>query len=426
MRAQFGRLCKLEFTNFVTQKKFTITEDLRISFEFLKTADELNESSKGVITIHGLTQETATKLGDRIGNLFQTEVKCSVGYAGDFSNYQTLFIGAVMSNKFRPSGGSSTTVIEVSANFADFHLGDMVSTQLIDTTIREIVLNGMTVFGVDGVIALPPSVPEDEIPLLAEAINNMKVLNWSMTGKLSDYVAKVCNQFGFILSTDKTDDGVKTYRFTLKENMVQFYAKQGQAVLAGNNSGYDVTKMSGDQSVRTQKISDLYRQSGDNTGTILNYRTGLLELPYLDNRNVKVPYDAKSAANEVVVEQKGIVAKRKKDGTIKTDENGNVLYKKPPKTKTVNRRFLSAKALINPSIKPNSIVIIDTGYTNIDGEYRVRNCRFRGDTHEGGWEVEMELEDTGDNRAATPQSTLPSESETDLTSPVGNAEDIGE
>jgi len=59
MREQFGRLCRLEFTNLSTKKKFTIDQSLRISFDFFKSFDESSASSTGSITIHGLTRETA-------------------------------------------------------------------------------------------------------------------------------------------------------------------------------------------------------------------------------------------------------------------------------------------------------------------------------------------------------------------------------
>ena len=80
----------------------------------------------------------------------------------------------------------------------------------------------------------------------------------------------------------------------------------------------------------------------------------------------------------------------------KKDKDGNLRWTKPAKKITVYRRFLSAKALINPSIKPFGMVRVDTGNPRTDALYRVRNCKFTGDTHGQTWYVEMELEDTTD------------------------------
>src|SRR5690606_26192437 len=140
MRIQSGRLCKLEFTNLVTKKKFTIDQKLRISFEFFMNVDENTNSSTGKITIFGLTQATAEKLGGYVNNNFQTEVGLSVGYEGDKENFQTLFYAGVTSEiKYTKGQGTSETTMNVSANFRSFRLGTVQSKQYVNTSIEELL-----------------------------------------------------------------------------------------------------------------------------------------------------------------------------------------------------------------------------------------------------------------------------------------------
>ena len=123
-RISFGRIVRLEFSNFTTKKKYYIDQSLRINFNFLKAWDESTESSKGQITIYGLTEETANKLATNIqtGGYFTTEVKCDVGYSNDSENVKTLFYAIVADISFKKTGGTSETVISVNANMRDLNL----------------------------------------------------------------------------------------------------------------------------------------------------------------------------------------------------------------------------------------------------------------------------------------------------------------
>jgi len=409
MRQQFGRLCRLEFTNLVTKKKFTIDQSLRITFEFFKSVDEGAASSTGTIVIHGLTQETAEKLGDRIGNNFQTEVKCSVGYAGDIKNFQTLFYGAVTKNQYKRNKATSETVISVSANFRDFSLGEVVSAQMVNTDLGNILMSIKSLFGYNFTVNLS-NLPKENQTQVAESLQTIKVLNWSFTGTMGDYLNKIRQHFGLEYITEiNPDTKEKVVLFTINPIVLNYYIDIGKKYSEGKI--YTVNVNPQEKFDLKTDIKALYVNGNEKTAIVLKEGTGLLERPYLDNRNVKIPYNSKINANEAVVEDKGVQVKRdKKTGEVKKDKAGNIKYTKP-KPKTINRRFLSAKAQINPAIKPQSMIKIETGAKNVDGLYRARNCKFRGDTHDGEWSVEMELEDTADSREAVPEKGLPSESE---------------
>ncbi len=394
MRIQFGRLCKLEFTNLTTKKKFTIDQSLRISFEFLKSFDESTTSSTGKIIIHGLTQETAEKLGDRIGNNYQTEVKCSVGYAGDIGNFQTLFYGVVTYNKWTRKMGTSETEIGVSANARLFELGSIVSTQLVNTTLGEIFLSLETLFGF-GFDFILPTEYEDRNSL-ASAIKDMRVLNWSFTGNLKDYLQKISKTFNLIYISEQFDNGDKIITFSIDQIAYSAYFNAADKKAQGKTATFDVGyKPPEDKKEMSLDIKRLFLSEDNKNAVVLSFETGLLETPYLDNRNIKVPFNSKLNENETIVESKGITVKRsKKTGEALVDKKTGKVKTKVPKTMTINRRFLTAKAQLNPSIKPQSMIKIESHITKVDGIYRARNCKFVGDTHQGDWTVEMELEDT--------------------------------
>lgn len=432
-RVQFGMMCKLEFTNFTTKKKFTIDQSLRISFEFFKSFDEGNTASTGEIVIYGLTEETAYKLGTRIGDMFQTEVRCDVGYSGDPDNVQTLFYATVMNNSWRPVRGTSETRIRVSANFRDFHLGKVASVQKQVTTYGEIFDSINSNFGYFFSFWLY-DLEQSSNKNIGEDFSNIEVLNWSFTGTLGEYLNKIYNAFGIIHNVDNQE---KHVQFRIHPKFIPYYVKVLNTIESSNNtlrvdasldSDGAKAKTSNSADYRTKEINSLYSTSDDKTAIVLGWDTGLLELPTIDNRNVVVPYTQTLGANETIEKRKGIEAViDKKTGEQKVDKDGNLKFKKPPKTMTINRRFLTAKALINPSILPNGQVRINTGSSKTDGLYRVRNCAFSGDTHEGDWSVEMELEDTTDNRAEV-KSSLPSEQEEtiEVINNESNDIDVGE
>lgn len=395
MRIQSGRLCKLEFTNLVTKKKFTIDQKLRISFEFFKSADENTNSSTGKITIFGLTQATAEKLGGYVNNNFQTEVGLSVGYEGDKENFQTLFYAGVTSEiKYTKGQGTSETTMNVSANFRSFRLGTVQSKQYVNTSIEELLKDIGEVFGGEFSLKLTPDQEQNSTEIL-KIFQQTTVLNWSFSGTLGDYLKKICDNFGLSYHTEVFEDGKRHYMFYISDqSYVGFYTPLIEAIKA--NKKVQLTADNKTENYKKESMRVLYEDKDSKTAVVLGYETGLVEQPYLDSRNVKVPYDTK-VSESLVVERKAIKAVvDKKTGEQKKDKEGNLRWTKPPKKITVYRRFLAAKALINPDIKPFGMVRIDTGNPRTDGLYRVRNCKFTGDTHGQAWYVEMELEDTSD------------------------------
>ena len=413
-RLQFGRLCQLEFRNYSTEKKFKIDQNLRISFDFLKSFDESDQSSTGTISIYGLSKETAFKLGNRLGNNFQSEVTCSVGYSGDIENFQPLFVGTVMNNHWKREGGVSVTTIEVSANFKSFYLGQMQAVSARNVRFAEILGDLTRLYSVDYEVKIVNDqiTYADEVKILTY-LSTVTISNWSFVGNMYQYLEKISKGFGFkyrlenevvyFTMTDLTEiqellgyiDLTNQDLANNPKNSASIELKRSQHLYAGKMTNVMVAPTSTPSTETTQMLDKLYKNSNEKTAITVGFGTGLIAMPQIDNRNVKVPYNQQIGANEVVVERKGVRAVLdKKTGEHKKDKNGNLRYTKPPKNITISRRYMTALIQLNPSIKPNSMVRINTGITEIDGVYRVRNCKFKGDTHEGEWVVELDLEDT--------------------------------
>lgn len=406
MRYQSGRLCKLEFYNFVSKKKFTIDQSLRISFEYTKSADETETSSTGEITIHGLTEETAEALGDRIsdsnGGMFQTEVKCSVGYSGDPENFQTLFYATVMSNKYTKGQGTSQTKIVVSANFAAFNLGNYQTIEIGRPYMMQCLFSIADYFPSFKTINLRLSnVPIEYQEVVARNIELTRMMSWSYTGNLGGYLDKICNTFNLTYTREVASDGTNTINFLIDPLHVVTYVN----LQIPDGLKFTPKEQSSHISNRPNTIQSLNEDKESKTAVVLSQNTGLLATPYLDNRNVKVPFSNNTQKNEVIV---GVKQNKLKDGKPS---------KKPPKEMTVNRRFLSVRCLLNPAIKPHSMVKIVTGINKVDGLYRARNCKYIGDTHVGSFEINMEIEDTGGFNKPTTTVKLANEDDVEV---IGN------
>ncbi len=413
-RLQFGRLCQLEFRNYSTEKKFKIDQNLRISFDFLKSFDESDQSSTGTISIYGLSKETAFKLGNRLGNNFQSEVTCSVGYSGDIENFQPLFVGTVMNNHWKREGGVSVTTIEVSANFKSFYLGQMQSVSARNVRFAEILGDLTRLYNVYYEV----KIVNDQITYSDEAkiltyLSNVTISNWSFVGNMFQYLEKISKGFGFkyrlenevvyFTMNDLTEiqELLGYIDFTNQDlannpkNSATIELKRSQHLYAGKMTNVIVAPTTSPSVETTQTLDKLFKNSNEKTAITVGFGTGLVAMPQIDNRNVKVPYNQQLGANEAITERKGVRAIiDKKTGEHKKDKDGNLRYTKSPKNITISRRYVTALIQLNPAIKPDSMVRIKTSIPEIDGVYRARNCKFKGDTHEGEWVVELDLEDT--------------------------------
>lgn len=427
---QFGRYCLLKFTNFATKKTWTIDgSKLRITFDFFKSYDEVDTASTGEINIYGLTQETQVALGNRIGDMFQTEVTCIVGYSSDPNNIQVLFKAVVMNNFRVRESGIYVTKIQVSANYKDWRLSGAKSFSFKNERLLKVLGDSLDYFGAGWALSLA-GISEADRPFVEEYLMNLVLPNFSFTGTLGELVERFCIEFGMRVITEdaefekygveKPDQSLSSepiYTFIFSSPVfVKIMVNDGRKRIEYSKKNIDAelrsTKNINVKGTSTKNpLEYLFKADNVKTATVLDFNSGLLERPYLDNRNIKVPYNRKLQSNEAIDEKKEQKTKvSKATGKPIIDKKTGKAKIYTPKTMVINRRFLSAKALINPSVKPNSQVKININDSQFDGIYRVRNIKFTGDTWDGGWVMDMELEDTQDFREPT-TAALASEQE---------------
>ena len=433
---QFGRVCILKFTNFATKKTWTIDgRKLRVSFDFFKSYDEVDTASTGSINIYGLTQETQIALGNRIGDMFQTEVTCIAGYSSDPDNIQVLFKGVVMNNFRVMESGIFVTKIQVSANYKDWKLSGAKSFSFKNESLMKIFGDSLGYFNSSFAIS-SNGVPTSDVPALAKFFETAKIPSFTFSGTQGELVERFCIEFGLRVITNKeekaaigveesgedgiNDQGGAHYTFVLRNAaLIRVMISAGRSAISqeSKNKVADIKILLEKPNVSSNVINPLqtlFQEDDPKKATVLSFQTGLRERPYLDNRNIKVPYDRKLQENEAIDEKKEQKVKiSKKTGKPMIDKKTGKVKIYTPKTMVINRRFLSVKAQINPSVKPNSQVKISINDTQFDGIYRVRNIKFNGDTWDGEWVMDMELEDTADFREATATGSLASEQESE-------------
>lgn len=130
------------------------------------------------------------------------------------------------------------------------------------------------------------------------------------------------------------------------------------------------------------KVNDKWTTSERHeTAILLSKETGMIDIPYVDTEQISKRVGSVLADNEQFV---SIKQSFKKDGS-------------PRKiTKFKARRYsLRVKALINPSIRPNSLIKIQSDEYDAESNmslgayYRVRSVQFKGDTRGADWTMDI-------------------------------------
>jgi len=108
---------------------------------------------------------------------------------------------------------------------------------------------------------------------------------------------------------------------------------------------------------------------------VLSQESGLLDIPYTHTEDVSQAIEQPLNDNEVDITEE-----------LKPTKSG-----KPRKqtTRKIQRSNIELKALLNPSVKPNSLIRLDSTKTKLSGYYRVRTIKYNGDTRGGEWFMQI-------------------------------------
>ena len=111
------------------------------------------------------------------------------------------------------------------------------------------------------------------------------------------------------------------------------------------------------------------------TAIVLSQESGLLDIPYTHTEDVSQAIEQPLNDNEVDITEE-----------LKPTKSG-----KPRKqtTRKIQRSNIELKALLNPSVKPNSLIRLDSTKTKLSGYYRVRTIKYSGDTRGGEWFMQI-------------------------------------
>lgn len=400
---QFGRVIEIEVRNFKTGEKIEIGNDLKIEFTFYKTIDESNEASVGQVKIYGLTEETRRSIGGSGGELY-----LRTGYVNDI--VKLLFIASITNVVPEYSGSEIVTVINVSANFMDYAFS---KTSIVDSGVTSIF---QAAVGIAEDMNMTVgfhlvNVQEDDVEAVTEWIQTKKI-NHPQRGNIKAVLEKFCYNYGLTHHIVVNDDGTRTLMFTIPDNKVHIVSSWARL-------GYEkLSQVNEKNLLEAEEFNKIFVTSEDEaneTAIVLNRDTGLIGNPRLEQKLVNAPEKWKLNANEEATQESlATVAQKKQKAAEKAEiakqkalSKGKTPKAIKPKNYKIKiiRKYISVEALLNPSIKPQSHVKIESKIAEATGVYRVRTVKYNGNNRDGKHTMELNCEDSGGkyDKIATPE-----------------------
>lgn len=397
----FGRIAYIEITNRVTKEKITITDNLRFEFEYFKSVDESESTSLGEIKIYGLTQETYKSLGDR----HESIVELFCGYRDSNINpVNKLFTADLSYKSWEIAEGTTITTLSVNGNFNILFTGDKISKGfpkgITFIEILQDIANDLTGGRFEGKLINTPEINETEATAIAEQIQVTRLpFGTSIVGTPKQALDRFSKMFYFEYYIDESEN-------KLHINFDPLKAKQTYLKSYYENKSSTDSELSQRRSIATA-LNTLNNPDGssklkfdiginNDQALVLTTETGLVGSPKLTYKTATKNYDEALRGDEEIQKRKEQKIRRKKDGSaIIDDKTGKAKLTKKPKTYTVTRKQVNCTAFINAAVQPQSLVKIETRDNfydgNFNGVYRVRDVKFKGDTHGNAWYMELEL-----------------------------------
>ena len=393
---QFGRVIEFDVLNYTLGKKVTFTNDLNIKFHFFKSTDEVREASTGEVTVSNISEETY--------NLIKAPNTCQMllraGYVGQVG---VVFFADVVSCKKVLDGNNTNIIFTVSANYFEYKLNYGVTISKNDGyTIRSVFqalmdnLNDRT--PITGAklensfyFVVPKSFSDEDIDAYGKYTDGANFGDsFAFNGTLEKILGEVCNTHGFSATTTITGNKV-TYLISIKDSHINYY-------LDKIHSNYPVF------GVTTSTSSKIYDAKSENKAVVLSYKTGLLSTPHIDYKVFTVPENYKGLStdkitlkSQIAINQKDAKEKERLE-KYKAKPTAKPFKQRKMGTKRIKKTYLSVKAQLNPDIRPQSIIRIDSMEPDYNGLYRVRNVKYEADNQNGNFLVNLFLEDTNGTR----------------------------
>lgn len=418
MKLQFDRFAEVEIRDFKGGVKTIIGDDFEIEFNYFKTLDQTKDDDSGSIRIYGLTPERVALLQVEGG-----EVHFRCGYRN--SDIDTLFVAYIARLYSNNENNTTVTTIECSANLLNYYYSGAVSPNsngetslyLLLKTLSE-VLGGST-FEID-----VAAIPENEVKDLAEFYETFPVSS-VFVGSNSDMLMSVCDIFGFDYGA-RWEDG--KYINVFSPTIVGW--KKCKRVIA---NGYKKIEGTNPSDKGSYFYNTLQANPDDKSTTILNFETGLIEskieykIAHEDIDEVIYDTDEETFDSQVKRANRANTAAEKAAKESEREAKAKAAGKpfKPRKQVgvkkhkiEVTRKYNRVKALLNPLVKPQSMVSVYTGtefLTDEESDFlisqgrtvtednntkdsydnlRVRNVTYRGNNKRNDWVMDLYCEDT--------------------------------
>lgn len=393
----FGRESYIEIINRTTKDKITINDDLRFTFDYYKSVDESESTSVGEIKIYGLTEQTYQSLGER----HEAVVELYCGYKNNPINPVNKLFSADLSFKsWEVSESTTITTLTVNGNFNILYIGDKLSKGFPKgITFMEIlfdIANDISGGKLRASVLKQPELQQSEYDKVVNLIQVFKLpYGTSVTGTPKQALDRFSKMFYFSYSI--SEDGVLEISFDALKASQTYLKNVDKSAIAELNVRQSIGEA---QNIKKHPDGSeiLKHDIGVNTdqALVISTETGMIGSPTLTYKTANKDYDEALRGDEEVKKKNVQKLKYKKDGTPIIDEKTNKQkLTKKPKTYSVTRKQVNCTVLLNAAIQPQSMVKLITKDNvfnrGFDGVYRVRDVKFKGDTHGNDWYMELEL-----------------------------------
>ena len=388
-KVQFGRLINVEILDYKSGNKTTVGNVFEIEFSFFKTIDHVKEDDMGQVKIYGLTKERIKSFQSSGG-----EIRVYAGYI--YNEIVPVFVGRIARLYGVIENGIPVLNIECSSNMMNHYISGSVSSQGEQlTSVGRYVDNIARLTGYPKAVFDAEDVPQKDVAMVKEFLYNYPAIN-SFVGDVFSLSQKVSAMYGFeIMSAEM--NGVRVYRARIGDKalkVIRELTAKGYPKGAFNNTPVE------DAIEFTQATPE-----DSNNAVVLNHTTGLISSS-IEYKITKAFADQELGDNEEeTLKSQGDRAakleafnKSEEERKKKAEAKGKPFVPKdPPKalaSKYVNRKYNKVRALFNPNVRPQGLVVVYDSFEDDYAIYRVRSMNITCNNKKGDWVMELNCEDS--------------------------------
>lgn len=388
-KVQFGRFVNIEILDFKSGNKTAIGNVFEIEFSFFKTIDHVKEDDMGQVKIYGLTKERIKSFQSSGG-----EIRVYAGYL--YNEIVPVFVGRIARLYGVIENGIPVLNIECSSNMMNHYISGATSSQGEQlTSVGRYVDNIARLTGYPKAVFDAEDVPQKDLAMVKEFLYNFPAIN-SFVGDVFTLSQKVSAMYGFeIMSAEM--NGVRVYRAKIGDKalkVIRELTAKGYPKGAFNRTSLEETIEF------TQSTPE-----DSNNAVVLNHNSGLISSS-IEYKITKAFADQELGDNEEeTLKSQGDRAakleafnKSEEERKKKAEASGKPFVPKdPPKSlasKYVNRKYNKVRALFNPNVRPQGLVVVYDSFDDDYAIYRVRSMNITCNNKKGDWVMELNCEDS--------------------------------